>query len=67
MGVAESCKYLSTIHCFSGLNAGKYGQENTPYLDTFHAVIINPSLNAAFQFDKAYEHNSTKLGLLRKL
>ena len=22
-----------------GLNAGKYGPEKTPYLDTFHAVI----------------------------
>ena len=25
---------------FSGPNTGKYGPEKTPYLDTFHAVII---------------------------
>ena len=46
--------YTSDIHCvksvqiriFSGpylpvfrLNTGKYGPKNTPYLDTFHAVI----------------------------
>ena len=24
---------------FSGPNTGKYGQEKTPYLDTFHAVV----------------------------
>ena len=27
---------------FSGPNAGKYGLEKFPYLDTFHAVIVNP-------------------------
>ena len=25
-----------------GLNIGKYGPEITPYLDTFHAVIVSP-------------------------
>ena len=30
-------KYLSVF----SPNAGKYGPEKTPYLDTFHAVIIN--------------------------
>ena len=25
-----------------GLNRGKYGPEKTPYLDTFHAVIMPP-------------------------
>ena len=28
-----------------GLNAGKYGTEKTPYLDTFHAV---------YMFDKVF-------------
>ena len=28
-------KYLSVF----SLNAGKYGPENTPYLDTFHGVL----------------------------
>ena len=29
--------------CFPvfGLNTGKYGPEITPYLDTFHAVIVH--------------------------
>ena len=30
---------MSIYGVFSGLNAGKYGPEKTPYLDTFHAVI----------------------------
>ena len=25
-----------------GVNAGKYGPEKTPYLDTFHPVTSNP-------------------------
>ena len=25
----------------ASLNAGKYGPENTPYLDTFHIVVTN--------------------------
>ena len=28
-----------------GLNTRKYGPEKTPYLDTFHAVIVPASLN----------------------
>ena len=28
-----------------GLNTGKYGPEITPYLDTFHAVNLYPSLD----------------------
>ena len=28
---------------FSGPNAGKYVPEKTPYLDTFHAVILSKS------------------------
>ena len=27
-----------------GLNAEKYGQEKTPYLDTFHAVCIHETI-----------------------
>ena len=26
-------------------NAGKYGPEKTPYLDTFHAVLLNPHIS----------------------
>ena len=31
-----SCPYFTVL----GLNAGKYGPEKTPHLDTFHAVIV---------------------------
>ena len=30
-------------------NTGKYGQEKTPYLDTFHAVFSKSSSNLAFK------------------
>ena len=30
---------MSKYGVFSGPNTGKYRSENTPYLDTFHAVI----------------------------
>ena len=36
--IRRDTKYLS-VSVFS-LNAGKYGPEKTPYLDTFHAVYI---------------------------
>ena len=38
--------YKSTVRqsVFSP-NTGKYGPEETPYLDTFHAVIIRKTLN----------------------
>ena len=43
-----SCPYLSTFGLNTEIysvnlrsNAGKYGQEKTPYLDTFHAVALN--------------------------
>ena len=29
----------------SSPNTGKYGPEKTPYLDTFHAVIVPASFN----------------------
>ena len=29
---------------FSGPNAGKYGPEKTPYLDTFHALLVTVKL-----------------------
>ena len=31
---------MSKYRVFSGLNAGKYGPEKTPYLDTFYTVVI---------------------------
>ena len=31
---------VSKYEVFSGPNKGKYGPENTSYLDTFHAVEI---------------------------
>ena len=31
---------VSKYEVFSGPNTGKHGPEKTPYLDTFHAVII---------------------------
>ena len=46
---------LQNIHCvkcpntefflvrFFRLNAGQYGPEKTPHLDTFHAVILRPA------------------------
>ena len=33
-----TAKKVSKYGVFSGPNAGKYGPEKTPYLDTFHAV-----------------------------
>ena len=33
-GIRRDTKYLSVF----STNAGKYGPETTPYLDTFHAV-----------------------------
>ena len=34
-------EYGDTSHLsVSSPNVGKYGPENTPYLDTFHAVIV---------------------------
>ena len=35
---------MSKYGVISGPNAGKYGTETTPYLDTFHAVIGSLSL-----------------------
>ena len=32
-------------------NAGKYGPEKTPYLDTFHAVDFNETLNKLPNYD----------------
>ena len=34
---------MSKYRVFSGLNIGKYGPEKTPYLDTFQAVVIEPT------------------------
>ena len=31
---------LSKYGVFSGPNTGKYGPKKTPYLDTFHAVMV---------------------------
>ena len=33
-----------------GLNTGKYGQEKTPYVDTFHTVVCdsNPSSDKVY-------------------
>ena len=30
-------------------NAGKYGPEKTPYLDTFHAMLMKPSSKLFFE------------------
>ena len=35
---SETICIVSKYGVFSGLNAGKYGPEKTPYVDTFHAV-----------------------------
>ena len=32
---------VSKYGVISGPNTGKYGPEITPYLDTFHAVLVN--------------------------
>ena len=40
---------------FSGPNAGKYGPEKTPYLDTFHVVTIG----AWYSTEKKYLKTST--------
>ena len=43
-----------------GLNTGKYGPENTPYLDTFHAVkqfiIFSEEAGNSWQY---YNHFNT--------
>ena len=31
---------VSKYGVFFGLNTGKYGPERTPYLDTFHVVLL---------------------------
>ena len=31
---------MSKYGVFSGPNAGKYGPEKTPYMDTFHEMIV---------------------------
>ena len=33
------CDSNSSCHCVFSPNAGKYGPEKTPYLDTFHTVL----------------------------
>ena len=33
--------YVSKCVAFSGSNTVRYGHEQTPYLDTFHAVVSN--------------------------
>ena len=37
---------MQNLYCLKcvGLNAGKYGPEKTPQLDTFHAVLISIAL-----------------------
>ena len=47
-GVARCRDAFRNLHCLksvqirkSGPNAGKYGPEKTPYLDTFQAVLLN--------------------------
>ena len=38
-------KKLSKYRVFTGPNAGEYGPEKTPKLDTFHAVALKDLLN----------------------
>ena len=38
VSLREKC--LTKYGVFSGPNGGKYGQEKTPYLDTFHPVFV---------------------------
>ena len=54
-----------------GLNTGKYGPEITPYLDTFHAVLIRQRfLEVIFsgeqgdQFDSSTRYNSQRANLI---
>ena len=37
---SETICIVSKYGVFSGPNAGKYGPEKTPYVDTFHAVRV---------------------------
>ena len=57
-----------------GLNTGKYGQEETPYLDTFHEVfrfdiVFNFFVNAQFKegigFSKLSKENNETLKLFQ--
>ena len=44
-----------------GLNTGKYGAEKTPYLDTFHAVLINKHFQPHHKFSKIFSRNNMKV------
>ena len=44
---------VSKYGVFSGPNTGEYGPENTPYWDTFHAVIENITLEKQCIFKAA--------------
>ena len=49
---------------FSGLNAEKYGQEKTPYLDTFHEHLhkmVNGLAHCSHYVGNEHLRNSKKL------
>ena len=61
--MVQDQKVLSKYGVFSGPNAGKYGPEKTPYLDTFHAVFIIQLRVHIFKLDdiKSTENKPTLL------
>ena len=65
------CVKVSKYGVFSGPNTGKYGPEKTPYLDTFHVVllrimslqygVVKTLCNAVFTFFRPSLHPSNAL------
>ena len=44
--------YFWSVFSYIQSNTGKYGPEITPYLDTFHAVMVFNKTKRSFLFEK---------------